>query len=65
VIRDARLAERGGALDAPMIRARGKSKRPKTSEDELDEALALTFPASDAVAPVQPITHVGSATTRE
>lgn len=49
--------QRGGGLDPP--RESAGRKRPKTPDEELDEALALTFPASDAVAPVQPITHVG------
>jgi hypothetical protein len=63
VIKEARPAQRGGGLDPPTEPR--EPKRPKTPDEKLDEALALTFPASDAVAPVQPITHVGSATTRK
>jgi hypothetical protein len=37
--------------------------RPKTSDQKLDEALALTFPASDPPAQTQPIVHVGAKTT--
>ena len=44
---------------------RGGSKAPdqqtaKTSDQKLDEALALTFPASDPPAQTQPIVHVGT-----
>jgi hypothetical protein len=36
---------------------------PSTSDQELDEALALTFPASDPPAQTQPIVHIGAKTT--
>ena len=36
---------------------------PDTSDEMLDEALALTFPASDPPAQTQPIVHVGAKTT--
>jgi hypothetical protein len=35
----------------------------ETSDQELDEALALTFPASDPPAQTQAIVHVGLKTT--
>ena len=37
--------------------------RPKTSDQKLGEALALTFPASDTPAQTQPVVHVGTKTT--
>jgi hypothetical protein len=36
---------------------------PNPSDQQLDEALALTFPASDPPVQTQPIVHVGGKTT--
>jgi hypothetical protein len=37
--------------------------RTKTSDQKLDEALALTFPASDPPAQTQAVVHIGAKTT--
>ena len=53
---------RGGGLE-PSEGAEVQ-QRLKTPDDALDEALVLTFPASDALATIQPITHVGANVTK-
>jgi hypothetical protein len=55
-------APRGSTKRSP-IDERFAQLVPNPSDQELDEALALTFPASDPPAQTQPIVHVGTKTT--
>lgn len=56
--RRGRPQQRGGELEPP--KQSSVQERVKNTDEQLDEALTLTFPASDPVALVQPTTHVGS-----
>ena len=59
-------APRRGRTRSPAEGRTVRGEQPAvlmTSDQELDEALALTFPASDPPAQTQPIVHIGLKTT--